>query len=81
MKLTTNSRFEPERVVTAAEAVTYVAERAAGRRSHESSTYRIIERAEAIEGMLGRLIGCLIDNGALRANQVEAIFDYDIGAE
>ena len=38
-------------------------------------------RANAVEGMLGRLIDELISNHALRAVQVSTIFDYDVIAE
>lgn len=79
MKLTTNTRFEPERVVTADEAVTYVAHRSAGQR--EGELERANARYDALESMLGQLIAAMIDNGALRANQVEAIFNYDVSAE
>lgn len=80
MKLTTNTRFEPERVVTPAEAVAYVAERTANRRSYDTGSYAR-ERAEALEGMLGRLIAAMVENGQLRVVQLAEIFDYDVSAE
>lgn len=76
MKLKTNTRFEKEHVVTPAEAVTYVADRAVRRDDHHPRA-----RAEALEKMLGELLTALVQNGALRTEQVEAIFDYDVSAE
>lgn len=80
MKLTTNTRFEKEHAVTPTEAVRYVAQRAENR-SEGDTLERARFRAEAVEGMLGRLMSALVANGALRADQVSEIFDCDILAE
>lgn len=80
MKLSTNTSFETPHSVTAHEAVAYCAERAE-RRYEDQRGGRARARMEALESMLGHLIGALIDNGALRTEQVELIFDYDIAAE
>lgn len=80
MKLTTNTRFEAEQRVTPAEAVQYFAQRAENR-SEGDTLERVRYRAEAVEGMLGRLLDAMVQNGALRAGQLEAIFDYDVSAE
>jgi hypothetical protein len=42
---------------------------------------RAIARGLALEQMLGNLIAAMIENGQLREHQLEAIFDYDVGAE
>lgn len=80
MKLTTNTRFEKEQVVTPAEAVTYFAQRAENR-SEGGTLERARMRAEAVEAVLGRLLDAMVQNGVLRAGQLEEIFDYDISAE
>lgn len=65
--------------LTPAQAVDFCADKAA--RSYDDTLDRMRSRTEALQGMLGRLVGVLIDNGQLRAGQVEAIFDYDVTAE
>lgn len=79
MKLTTSTRFEKEHAVTPAEAVQYVADRA--ERGSDDQLERMRYRTAAVEGMLGRLLTALVDNGVLRANQVSEIFDWDVTAE
>ncbi len=48
---------------------------------YDGSAEREAAKTEALQGMLGRLIGVLIANGTLRAEQVSEIFDYDVIAE
>lgn len=50
-------------------------------RNYDCTQERENARSEALQGMLGRLIGAMIDNGTLRADQVDAIFDYDVTTE
>lgn len=78
MKINTNTRFEEARYVTAAEAVQYVVNRNINRYDHHE---REAARGEALQLMLGRLMSALVDNGALRPDQIEMIFDYDVSAE
>lgn len=80
MKILTNTSFEKDQVLTVAEAVQYIAERAENR-SEGGQLERARMRADALEGVLGRLIAALVDNGALRPDQIECIFDYDVSAE
>jgi hypothetical protein len=58
------------------QAVQFAATKAAN--MAEGHTERLQARGDALEGILGRLIGVLIDNGQLRAEQVCEIFDYDV---
>lgn len=83
MKLTIDKPFNVQahgRKLDATEAVAFVADVAA-RRTDGGQLERVAARAEALQGMLGRLIGVMIDNGQLRAEQVCTIFDYDVIAE
>jgi hypothetical protein len=68
------------KLVTPEEAVAYFVQRAENRSEGELAD-RLRMRAEAVEGVLGRLLGAIIENGVLHASQVEAIFDYDVTAE
>lgn len=80
MKLTARPAFRPDdcKTVDAAEAVAFVAHKAAA--LAEGSLERVQARADAVEAMLGRLIGVLIERG-LTPEQVSTIFDYDVIAE
>jgi hypothetical protein len=78
MRLTTNGAFAPKKPIDAAGAVAYVADRAAEARDYGD---RALYRAEALQGVLGRLIGAMITNGQLRTEQVSEIFNYDVIAE
>lgn len=77
MRMITNS---DSKSVDAAEAVAHVANRSA-RNAEGGALEKVQARADAVEGMLGRLIGMLIANRALRSEQVSEIFDYDVIAE
>lgn len=82
MKLVTNVKY-PRKAVTPEEAVTYVInEHVCSYRSDGTGELETIKlRHDALESIVGRLLGALIDNGALRAEQVSAIFDHDVSAE
>ena len=77
MKLITNTRFEKEQAVTPAEAVQYFADQ----RCEGGQLERARMRSKAVENVLGRLLTALVDNGQLRPDQIEMIFDYDVSAE
>lgn len=79
MKLVTSTRFEPERVTTPAEAVTYFVDRA--ERHGEGEKARLRSAHDALLGVVGRTLDALIANGHLRADQVSEIFNYDVIAE
>lgn len=80
MKLRTNPPFgKPGGEVDAGQAVNYVVNRAAG--NYDDVPARAAARHDAVQEMFGRLLQCMIDNGALRAAQVSTIFDYDAIAE
>lgn len=76
---TGGKRIEKVRVVETAEAVQIVINRTMGH--YEGERERDAARSEALQGMLARLLDKLIANGALRAEQVSEIFDYDVIAE
>lgn len=79
MKITTDTRVRrgPQRILTAQEAVEYVADRASRREPDRPNR----ARTEALRAVIGELLGAMIANGALRANQVVAILNYDVEAE
>lgn len=79
MKITTNTKLEPERVVTADGVLQFFLDRAENRGGDSKGRRR--ERVEALEGVISRLFVCLVDDGVLSPRQVEAIFDYDVSAE
>lgn len=80
MKLTGKSFRGPNAVVhDAAEAVQFVTVKCA--MNYEGHAQRVAARADALEGVLGRLMDKLIANGVLRAEQVSEIFNYDVIAE
>ncbi len=62
---------------TPAEAVAYVIEREVQR----CDDWGRAPRVAALESMLGRLLNALVANGAVRANQLEEIFNYDVSVE
>lgn len=78
MKIKTNTQIEPERVVTPDEVVPFFLGRAENRADGIKPRR---QRAEALEGVVSRLFAALIVRGALRADQIEHIFDYDVSAE
>lgn len=79
MKLTTNTKFEPERVVTPNDVLSFFLDRAENRVTGRKRRRR--ERAEALEGVVSRLLIELIGDGVLAPKQVERVFDYDVTAE
>lgn len=60
-------------------AVQEVVSRAA--QNYEGELERERAGREALQGVLGRLIGALCDNDRLTTDQVAEIFDYDVIAE
>lgn len=79
MKITTNTKFEKEREITPDALLAFFLDRAENRGGDSKGRRR--ERAEALEGVVSRLLTRLIVNGSLNAGQVSAIFDYDVNAE
>lgn len=79
MKITTNTKFEPERVIASDAALAFFLDRAENRGGDSKGRRR--ERAEALEGVVNRLLTELIESRTLAAKAVERIFDYDVTAE
>lgn len=79
MKLTTNVVFAPKKPINVEDAVEYVADGHA--ENYENRDERMRARVEALQGMLGRLLGCMVTNGQLRPEQVSEVFGYDVIAE
>lgn len=80
MKLRTNTHFEETKYIEPEAAVTYVCEREA-RRCESGELERMQRRYDALENIVGQLLGAMIANGQLRKEQVDAILSYDIEAE
>lgn len=79
MKIITSTAFEPHHEVTSHEVLTFFLDRAENRGGDSKGRRR--ERAEALEGVVSRLVGMLIEDGVLSPKQVCALFDYDVTAE
>lgn len=79
MRITTNTKFEDIREITPGEIMAFFLDRAENRGGDSKGRRR--ERAEALEGVVSRLLAELIAGGVLKPSQVEHIFDYDVSAE
>lgn len=71
--------YGASRGMTAVQAVEHILARAAG--NHEGRMEREAAKVERLAVLVGSLIDALAKNGAMRAEQLNEIFDYDVTAE